>query len=107
MADDGSYAWEKLYLANRNLAAGTGPLKQRLRDAFIPHLMTVVPHRDLLWDDLRQRFEALMEDLAPNNRVDVALEEWSEFDLIRIAQEIADIYDTVARRVAEKRTRDA
>jgi hypothetical protein len=92
----------ELYLANRKLAAGSGLLKERLRETFNPNLMTLVPERDLPWCDLREGSETPMLDFAPNGRVDIALGSRPEFDLSRIAQEIVSIYDGVAQKAGRR-----
>jgi hypothetical protein len=83
---DGRDTRDKLYAATRTLAAGTGPLKTRLRAAFAPDLLGL-------------RWAAVVSELAPNERPVITLEEWWDFELIRIAQEIIDIYDQLSRRL--------
>jgi hypothetical protein len=87
----------KFYTATCVLASGTGALKVRLRQAFVPTLITL-QEEEMPWPDLWVRFTALKEELAPNNRPDVALERWWDFELGRIAQEIVDIFDEITRR---------
>ncbi len=41
-----------------------------------------------------------MSELAPNHRPIITLEQWWDFELIRVAQEIVDIYDQITRRLA-------
>lgn len=89
---------EKFHTATSTLASGTGPLKTRLRQAFVPTLITLQAE-DFPWPDLWDRFLAVKEELAPNNRPDVALERWWDFELGRIAHEIVEIYDQITRRV--------
>jgi hypothetical protein len=94
---------EKFYTATRILASGTGPLKTRLRQAFMPSLISLRPE-DFPWPDLWERFLAVREELAPNNRPDLAMERWWDFELGRIAQEIVDLYDQIARRAGDAAT---
>ncbi len=99
MDQDGRDTRDKLYAATRILAAGTGPLKARLRAAFEPNLLTVRSEH-FPWPDLGDRWAAVMNELAPNDRPIITLHEWWDFELIRIAQEIVDIYDQLGRRLA-------
>jgi hypothetical protein len=88
---------DKFYTATSTLACGTGALKVRLREAFVPTLITL-REEEMPWPDLWERFTLIKEELAPNNRPDVALERWWDFELGRIAQEIVDIFDEISRR---------
>jgi hypothetical protein len=88
---------EKFYTATSILACGTGALKVRLREAFVPALITL-REEEMPWPDLWQRFQTIKDELAPNSRPDVALERWWDFELGRIAQEIVDIFDEICRR---------
>jgi hypothetical protein len=96
---EGRDAREALYQAMRALAAGTGPLKTRLRAALTPALMALRA-ADFPWPDLGQRFETVMSELAPDQGANVILAQWWDFELSHIAEEIVDIYDQVARRLA-------
>jgi len=96
---DGKYAWEKLYTAVLILATGTGPIQQRLEHAYVPHLMSLRSDHHFPWPDLRQRFEDLMEEMAPEGRFDIALASWSELDLRRIVEGIVGVFNGVARRL--------
>jgi hypothetical protein len=89
---------DKLYAATRTLAAGTGPLKARLRSAFTPDLLALQPEQ-FPWPDLAERWSAVINELAPNGRPIVTLEQWWDFELVRIVEEIVDIYDQVGRRL--------
>jgi hypothetical protein len=95
---DGRDTLDKLFAATRILAAGTGPLKTRLRAAFAPDLLALRSEH-FPWPDLGDRWAAVVNELAPNQRPVITLEEWWDFELIRIAQEIVDIYDQVGRRL--------
>lgn len=96
---DGDYAWEKLYTAVLLLAAGTGTLQERLADAHSSSLTRLRADHHFPWPDLRQRFEDLMEEIAPaGGRADVALSAWPEVDLKRIAEGVVGLYDAVTRR---------
>lgn len=48
---------------------------------------------------MRERYIAVMEELAPNGSVGAALEDWSDDSLRRIAQEIVGVYDQVTRHM--------
>lgn len=89
----------RFYTATCTLATGTGALKLRLRQAFVPGLITLRAD-EMPWPDLWERFLVVREELAPNNRPDVMLEQWWDFELGRIAQEIVDLYDEITRRSA-------
>jgi hypothetical protein len=90
---------EKLYAATRTLAAGTGPLKARLRASLTKDLVALQPE-DFPWPDLGERWSGVISELAPNQRPIITLEQWWDFELIRVAQEIVDIYDQITRRLA-------
>lgn len=90
---------EKLYTATRTLATGTGPLKARLRASLTKDLIALQPG-DFPWPDLGERWSGVMSELAPNHRPIITLEQWWDFELIRVAQEIVDIYDQITRRLA-------
>jgi hypothetical protein len=65
--------------------------------------MALKPDRDFPWPELRRRFEAVMSEFIPlEGRLDAALAKCSDINLTEIAHEITDIYDGVARRVAER-----
>ena len=95
----GSYAREKLQTAVLILAAGTGTLRERLEDAYVSSLIRLRPEHHFPWPELRQRFEDLMEELAPSGDVKTALASWPEHDLKRIAEGLVGLADGIARRV--------
>jgi len=97
---DGRDTRDKLYAAVRILGAGTGPLKTRLRAAFSPDVLALRSEH-FPWPDLGDRWTAVVNELAPNDRPTVTLQEWWDFELIRIAQEIVDIYDQLGRRLGD------
>ena len=88
---------EKFLTAIRVLSSGTGTLKVRLRLALVPDLL-VLRQDQMPWPDLWDRFLTLREEVAPNGRRDVALDQWWDFELGRIAQEVVDIFDEITRR---------
>lgn len=98
---DGHYAWEKMYLAVRALATDTGSLRARLEDACIPSLISLRLEHHFPWPDLREDFENLMHDMAPEGHFKAALALWPEEDLKRIAGDIVDIYNRITRRLGE------
>ena len=98
---DKHYAWEKLHVAVLILAAGTGSLRDRLEDAYTSSLIRLRPERHFPWPDLRQRFEDLKREMAPDGQFTVALAMWPEEDLKRIAEGIVGLYDRVTRRIGE------
>ena len=104
---DGDNAWEKLHAAVRTLATGTDPLRNRLADAYVSSLMRLRAEHHFPWPDLRQRFEDLMLELAPNGRVDLVLRALSDEDLQRIAADIVSLYDRVTRRVGDHTSLEA
>ena len=97
MTADGLETRDKLHAATRALAAGTGPLKARLRAAFTAELMALRAE-DFPWPDLGVRWAAILAELAPDQRPVITLEPWWDFELSHIAAEIVDIYDQAARR---------
>ena len=98
---EGHYAWEKLHVAVLALAAGSGSPRDRLEDAYVSSLIRLRPEHHFPWPDLRQRFEDLMQDMAPEGKSKVALASWPDEDLKRIAEGIVGVYDRVARRMGE------
>ncbi len=96
---DGQTTRDKLYSATRLLASGTGALKVRLRAAFTPELMALRPE-DFPWPDLGERWATLRAELAPDERPQIVVASWWDFELVRVAEELVDIYDSVSRRVA-------
>ncbi len=98
---DGHYAWEKTHVAVLMLAAGTQSLRGRLEDAYVFSLIRLRPEHDFPWPDLRQKFEDLMQEMAPEGNFLVALSAWPDEDLKRIAEGIVGLYDRIARRMGE------
>ncbi len=92
-----SEARDRFYKATCILASGTGTLKVRLREAFVPALITL-REEDMPWPDLWDRFITLRQEIAPDDRPDVLLERWWDFELSRIAHEIVDIFDELVSR---------
>ena len=82
----------------RILASGTGTLKERMRPAFPAEAMALRPEH-FPWPDLGARWGAVMAELAPNNRPQLKLAPWWDFELAHIAEEIVDIYDQIVRRL--------
>jgi hypothetical protein len=97
--NDGQAIRETLYTATRLLASGTGALKVRLRAAFTPELMALRPE-DFPWPDLGLRWGTLLDELAPDRRPQILVASWWDFELVRVAEELVDIYDQVSRRLA-------
>jgi hypothetical protein len=95
---DGRDIRDKLYGATRRLASGTAPLKARLRAALTAELIALRAE-DFPWPDLGERWSGVVNELAPDQRPIIILEQWWDFELIRIAQEIVDIYDQMSRRL--------
>ncbi|WP_284945413.1 hypothetical protein [Acidisoma cladoniae] len=95
--NEGHTAREQLYHATRSLAAGMGPLKARLRAALTPEVMALRAE-DFPRADLGRRFEAVVHELAPDQRAPLVLAQWWDFELSHIAEEIVDIYHQLARQ---------
>lgn len=93
------YAHEKLQNAVLTLASGNMPLRVRLEDAYVSSLMRVRPEHDFPWPDVRQRFEDLMHDMAPNGHFSTALSMWPDEDLRRIVEGIVSLADHISRRL--------
>jgi hypothetical protein len=93
---DGPDTRDKLHAATRRLAAGTGTLKARLRAAVTADLLGLRPE-DFPSPALWERWRALRDELAPDQRPDIALTSWWDFELSRIALELVDIYDQLTR----------
>jgi hypothetical protein len=91
------YAWEKLHVAVSILAAGSGTLMERVKDAHVSSLIRLQAD-DFSDADTRNRFTILMDEISPQGRSDVALAMWSEEDLRRLAEGVVSLYDAVARR---------
>jgi hypothetical protein len=92
------YAWEKLHVAVSILAAGTGTLMERLKDAHVSSLIRLQAD-DFSDVDTRNRFTILMDEISPQGRSDVALTLLPEEDLRRLAEGVVSLYDAVARRM--------
>jgi hypothetical protein len=95
------YAWEKLHTAVLILAQGSRPLRERLEDAYISSLIRLHPEEDFPDLDARDRFNTLMDEIAPNGRLDIALANWPDEDLSRIVEGLVGLYDTIARRLGD------
>jgi hypothetical protein len=100
MTTEGEYAWEKLHVAVLILAASAGSLRERLEDAYVSSLMRLRPEKHFPWPDIRQSFEDLMQEMAPDGNVQVALSAWPEEDLKRIAEGVVVLADRVTRKTA-------
>ena len=100
MTIEDHYAWEKLHAAVLILATGTGSLRERLVDAYVSSLIRLRSDRHFPSPDLRQSFEDLMQEMAPDGNVRVALSAWPEGDLKRIAEGIVGLSDRVTRKAA-------
>lgn len=95
----GDYAQEKLQTAVLILAVGSGTLRERLEDAYLSSLIRLRAEHHFPWPDLRQRFEDLMEEIAPGGDFRSALAAWPELDLSRIAESVVSLNDRVAREM--------
>lgn len=92
------YAWEKTYGAASVLACGSGPLRQRLADAYWYHL-SVLRDEDIPWPDLRRQFATICNELTRSGgSLREALAARPDDDVRLIAQEIVDLFGRVAQR---------
>ncbi|WP_419760428.1 hypothetical protein [Acidisoma sp.] len=96
--NEGRLTRDKLYGAIRKLAGGTGTLKERLRSALTVEVMTLRAD-DFPWPDLGQRFDAVINEIAPDRRTHIVLAQWWDFELGHIAEEIVDVYHELSRRL--------
>lgn len=93
-----AYAWEKLYAGTTTLAAGEGSLRARLEDAWLSSVSRLFPD-DFPTAELRERFEFLQSEIAPPGaRVHDVLATWSDANVVRLAELVVSLYDSVARR---------
>lgn len=93
-----AYAWEKLYTATTTLAAGEGTLRARLEDAWLSSVSRLFP-ADFPTPELRERFEFLQSEIAPPGaRVHDVLATWSDANVVRLAELVVSLYDSIARR---------
>jgi hypothetical protein len=107
---EGHYTWEKLHAAVHTLATGTGPLRSRLANAYVSSLMRLRAEQHFPWLGLRQRFEDLMLELAPNGRFDFTLGSLPDEDLQRIAGDVVSLFvrlGYVTREVVEDESSEA
>jgi hypothetical protein len=96
-----AYAWEKLYTGTITLAAGEGTLRARLEDAWLSSVSRLFP-ADFPTAELRERFELLQSEIAPpGGRVHDVLAAWSDGDVVRLAELVVSLYDSVARQCPE------
>ena len=96
-----AYAWEKLYVGTMILASGEGSLRSRLENAYVSSVCRLRP-ANLPADDLRDRFEFLQSEIAPpGGHVRDVLAAWSDVDVVRLAELVISLYDSVARRYPE------
>ena len=95
VGDDGSYAWEKLFLAVETLASGTGPLYERLDDAYAYHLGLLRPDYHFPWPNLETEFLMIVEKFGLHND----RSSWSEDDMRKTAKRIVSLYNAVTRRL--------
>ena len=92
------YAWEKTYMAVRNLAIGSGVLRERLYDAWWDNLNLLTVH-PLPWPDLRKKFEQISERMTQDVlEKGITNQKTSEESLRTLALEILELYDNVCKR---------
>jgi len=100
MPVSGFYTWEKCNVAVRNLASGTGNLRDRLGAAWDHGLRHLVGH-PIPWTDLQQEFNKIAAKLAPEiSKGSDAKRTMEEDDLRKLASDIVDLYDLVCGRYA-------
>jgi hypothetical protein len=68
-----SHAWEKIHAAVLILAAGSGPLRERLNEAHVSSLQWIRPEH-FTYPDIRDQFVSLMSHLSRENRPYIGLE---------------------------------
>jgi len=100
MPVSGFYTWEKCNVAVRNLASGTGNLRDRLSDAW-GHGLHHLVGQPIPWPDLQQEFNKIAAKLVPEVSVGAdARSAMQDDDLRRLASDIVDFYDLVCGRYA-------
>lgn len=90
--------------ATRLLAIGRGPIRERLRYAFVYHLSGLATDVDLLPRNLRGDFSALFEEVSSGNPannqagVEASINRLSEERATQIADKIFDIFVELDKR---------
>jgi hypothetical protein len=93
-----SYAWETCHLAVLELAAGTGSLRERVRDAWLYHLLALDVN-PIPWPDLHQKYSEIRANFVEGaDGGQPPYEVMKEDDLREFAKTIVSLYDAVARR---------
>jgi hypothetical protein len=96
-----AYAWEKSYLAVRGMATGIGSLQIRVGDAFISSLCLL--NRENVTPDILRRVGEVRHRLtcipakAGEGDVVATTAKMSDEEAISIAEEIVDIFDSIAK----------
>lgn len=102
MSGDFGYTWEKLRAAVDTLASGTGPLQQRLKDAYISGLILLKP--DDLPEPARMDLELVHFEMTADPRSDTegsvasTAGTMSNETAQRVALAILRVYEEVSRR---------
>ena len=90
--------------ATRLLAIGRGPIRERLRYAFVYHLSGLAIDVGLLPRNLREDFSALFEEVSSGNPannqagVEASINRLSEERATQIADKIFDIFIELDKR---------
>lgn len=96
-----AYAWEKSYLSVRGMATGVASLQARVGDAFTSSLCLL--NRENVTPDIFRRVGEVKRRLtcisakAGEGDVAATLAKMSNEEAISIAEEIVDIFDSIAK----------
>lgn len=98
---DISYGWEKFYLAVIGMAQSARPLRQRLRDAYVNHLIYV--HDENIPEGSRRNMAELRHMLTHRpprteheGSVDASADQMSDDEADRAARLIIKIFDEIS-----------
>jgi len=96
-----AYAWEKSYLAVRGMATGVGSLQMRVGDAYIGSLCLL--NRENIPPDIFRRVGEIKQRLmcvpakAGEGNVAATIVKMPDDEAKSIAEEIVDIFDSIAK----------
>jgi hypothetical protein len=94
-----NYGWEKLHLAVMGAASSSDSLQERLKSAYLYHLMHLraedVPED--VWPRIEEFKEKLTSAKVDREIVDATIREMSDMEAYGLVKELVSMYDSVAR----------
>lgn len=85
-----SYAWEKYYLAVRTLALGKGQIKERLTNACVHHLYSLLDYQDQLPLDRRRKYRDMIDEVTSLKSIPMSIEQMDEERAVKLADQIIE-----------------